>query len=162
MGKPGMAGSVIVAAAIAAQVQFAYLTKALALTNQTGYRDVPTEWLTNWPESSVFSDPALSVHDKYLLGLDPTTSSTYTLSVGAFIREGSNAVTVIKRTCTGGASPDGMHGCLQLQTTPDLGVAFSNVTGTTISGTGVFDGNGRRCYTNTFSGSSPFIRAVIQ
>ena len=135
---------------------------SLATTNQTGYLSVPTDWLTNWPESSIISDPAFSVPDKYLMGLNPTTSNTCTLSVASFRISGSNAVTAVRRTYTGGLSPDGMHGYLLLQAAKDLGTTFTNVAGTGITGNTVFDGVNQRTYTNTISGNNQFLRAVIQ
>ena len=51
---------------------------ALASPSQTGFTNVPTSWLTNWPETQVRSRlDAYDVPTKYLLGLDPTVSNTY-------------------------------------------------------------------------------------
>jgi hypothetical protein len=138
------------------------VTFALATTNQTGYANVPTVWLTNWEENAVISDSAFDVHGKYLIGLDPTTSNTFALKIESFDVSGSNVITVVKRTYTGGLSPDGMHGELQLQATDNLGSVFTNVAGTAVTGASVFDGANRKTYTNTIEGTSLFIRAVIQ
>ena len=116
------------------------VTFALATTNQTGYTNVPTVWLTNWEENAVISDSAFDVHAKYLIGLDPTTSNTFALRIESFSVFGSNVITVLKRTYTGGLSPDGMHGQLQLQATDKLGAVFTNVAGTAVTGATVFDG----------------------
>ncbi len=133
----------------------------LATTNQTGYATVPTTWLTNWPENAIVADPAFDVADKYLLGLDPSTSNTFLLTVESITVAGSNVVTVLQRVCTGGLAPDGMHGFLELQATADLLSAFSNVAGTALTGAGVFDGSGLRTYTNTLDAANLFVRGVI-
>jgi len=112
--------------------------------------------------SSIISDPAFSVPDKYLIGLNPATSNTCSLSVASFRISGSNAITAVRRTYTGGLSPDGMHGYLLLQSAKDLGTTFTNVAGTGISGNTVFDGGNQRTYTNTISGNNQFLRAIIQ
>ncbi len=138
------------------------VTFSLATTNQTGYPNVPTVWLTNWAENAIITDAAFDVHGKYRIGLDPTTSNTFELKIESFSVSDSNAVTVLKRTYTGGLSPDGMHGQLELQATEQLGSVFTNVAGTAVTGANVFDGADRKTYTNTIEGLSPFIRAVIQ
>lgn len=137
------------------------VTFALATTNQTGYMNVPTGWLTNWPENAVITDSSFTVYEKYLLGLDPTTSNTFKLRVESFNMSDSNVIAVLKRTCTGGMSPDGMHGQLELQATDCLGSAFTNVVGSAATGLIAFDGTGRKIYTNAISGINRFIRAVI-
>lgn len=146
-----------VAANVTNQVTF-----AMATPEQTGYTNVPTAWLANWPENSIISDPAYDVHEKYLLGLNPTTSNTFSLKVESFSVSGSNIVTVLKRDYTGGLSPDGMHGQLVLQAVDDLESPFANIDGTEVTGLTVFDGTGRKAYTNIISGTYRFIRAVIQ
>jgi hypothetical protein len=134
---------------------------AVATPQQTGYADVPTAWLTNWAESAIISDAVFSVRAKYLIGLDPTTSNTFTLRIEAFDVCGSNAVTVLKREHTGGLSPDGMHGQLEIQETDNLGTAFTNVPGTAATGAAVFDGDGRRTYTNSAVTPGRFVRGII-
>ena len=135
---------------------------ALALTNQTGYPNVPTTWLTNWAEESVISDSAFDVQTKYLLGLNPATSNTYSLHIESAAVSGSNIVTVIKRVYSGGLSPDGMHGYLLLQATDNLGTAFTNLSSTEITGVTVFDTSDRKAYTNAIGNTCQFLRAVIQ
>lgn len=135
---------------------------ALATTNQTGYPTVPTVWLTNWAEDAVISDSAFDVHAKYLIGLDPTTSNTFELRIESLDIVDTNAVTVLRRTYTGGLSPDGMHGQLGLQATDRIGTEFTNVPGTAVTGAGVFDGTDRKTYTNSIQDVGPFIRAAIQ
>ena len=137
------------------------VTFALATTNQTGYANVPTAWLTNWAESAVITDSTFDVHGKYLIGLDPTTSNTFALAIESCSVSGSNVVIVLKRTYTGGLSPDGMHGQLELQATASLGSAFTNVAGTAATGATVFDGTDRRTCTNAIEGTSRFVGAVI-
>ncbi|MFH0881336.1 MAG: hypothetical protein V2A34_16615 [Lentisphaerota bacterium] len=138
------------------------VTFAMATTNQTGYPNVPTVWLTNWAENAIISDPTFDVHGKYLIGLDPTTTTTFELMIESFSASGSNAITVLKRTHTGGLSPDGMHGQLELQTTDLLGSVFTNVAGTAVTGASVFDGAGRKVCTNRINETGSFLRAVIQ
>jgi hypothetical protein len=134
---------------------------ALATPAQTGYTNVPTSWLTNWAESALIADPAFTVHAKYLVGLDPTTSNTFSLAVESCSRSGSNVILVLRRASTGGLSPDGLHGQLVLQITGDLTAVFTNAPATAATGV-VFDGTGRRAYTNAFPASGQFIRAAIQ
>ena len=138
------------------------VTFALATSTQTGYTNVPTAWLANWAEDSLISDPAYDIHQKYLLGLDPTTSNTFSLKVESFSVSGSTIVTVLKREYTGGLSPDGIHGQLVLQAADTLESPFENIAGTEVTGLTVFDGTGRKAYTNAISGTYRFIRAVIQ
>lgn len=138
------------------------VTFALATPIQTGYTNVPTAWLTNWAESAIISDPAFDVHSKYLIGLDPATSNTFVLSMESLSVSGSNVVVVLRRTYTGGLSPDGLHGQLELQATDDLGAGYTNVAGTAVTGAAVFDTAGRKVYTNTITGMRQFIRGVIQ
>ena len=135
---------------------------ALATTNQTGYENVPTAWLTNWAENALIADSLFDVHAKYLVGLDPTTSNTFELSVETFGISDGHAVTVLKRTYTGGLSPDGMHGQLMLQTTDKPGSAFTNVAGAAVTGLSAFDGTDRKTFTNTIEGAGRLIRGVIQ
>jgi hypothetical protein len=135
---------------------------ALATPEQTGYTNVPTLWLTHWAENDVISDPAFDVYTKYLLGLDPTTSNTFSMAIESFSVSDSHATTVLKRMFTGGLSPDGMHGQLALQESEDLDAGFTNMPGTAATGTNVFDGNNRRAYTNTIDGWRGFIRASIE
>lgn len=138
------------------------VTFALATPAQTGYTNVPTDWLTNWAENAVVADPAFDVHDKYRIGLDPTTSNTFVLRIESFSVSGSNTIVVVKRTHTGGLSPDGMHGELKLQASEHLDDSFTNVTGTAVSGAAVFDATGCRIYSNVVSDTAHFIRAAIQ
>jgi hypothetical protein len=138
------------------------VTFAIATTNQTGYPNVPTLWLTNWAEGAVISDPAFDVHAKYLIGLDPTTLNTFELRIDSFTVSETNAITVLKRTYTGGLSPDGLHGQLALQAADDPGILFTNVAGTAATGATVFDGADTKTYTNTIEGTRRFIRGVIQ
>jgi hypothetical protein len=134
---------------------------ALATPEQTGYTNVPIAWLTNWAENALISDPAFDVYEKYLLGLDPTTSNTFSLMIESFGVFGSHFVTVLKRAYSGGLSPDGMHGQLELQTTDRLDSPFTNIAATAVTGATVFDGAGRKTYTNVLDGANRFIRAVI-
>ena len=138
------------------------VTFALATPVQTGYPNVPTVWLTNWAENAVTSDPAFDVHTKYLIGLDPTTSNTFSLDIESFSVSGRNAITVLKRIYTGGLSPDGMHGQLVLQQTDDLNSVFTNVPGTAATGVNVFDASNRRSLTNMVDVSHQFLRAAVQ
>jgi M6 family metalloprotease-like protein len=135
---------------------------AQATTNQTGYPNVPITWLTNWAESSVISDSAFNVHSKYLIGLNPTTSNTYTLNIESVNVLNSNIITVIKRIYSGGLSPDGMHGYLKMQATDNLRSPFTNLISTEVTGATVFDETDRKAYTNTIGDSNQFFRAVIQ
>jgi hypothetical protein len=146
-----------VAANVTNQVTF-----AMATPEQTGHTNVPTAWLANWSETALVTDPAYDIHQKYLLGLDPTTSNTFSLKVESFSISGSTIVTVLKREYTGGLSPDGIHGQLVLQAADTLESPFTNVSGTEVTGLTVFDGTGRKAYTNAISGTYRFIRAVIQ
>lgn len=135
---------------------------AQATTNQTGYANVPTEWLAQWAEDAVVADPTFAVDTKYLVGLDPTTSNTFRLDVESFDPDGPAAVTVVRRVYTGGLSPDGMHGQLELQAAIGLDVPFASLAGTATTGPDAFDATGRRIYTNTLAGTNGFIRAVIR
>jgi hypothetical protein len=129
---------------------------------QTGYTNVPTSWLTNWAENAIIADPAFSVEEKYLIGLDPTTSNTVSLAIDSFHIAGSNVVTALKREHTGGLSPDGMHGQLVLQATDHIESSFTNIPSTAATGEKVFDENARKIITNAFEGAVRYIRAVIQ
>lgn len=146
-----------VAADLSNDISFVMLT-----TDQTGYVDVPVTWLTNWAESAIITDTAFSVSSKYLIGLDPTTSNAFDLAIESLSVEDTNVVVVLKRTYSGGLSPDGMHGQLTLQKTEVMGDLFSNVTGTAATGAGVYDATGRKTFTNAFDGTTRFVRAVIQ
>lgn len=133
----------------------------MATPAQTGYTNVPTAWLTNWAENAVITDPAFDVQAKYLLGLDPTTLNSLELQIESAGVSGSNAVTVVKRSCTGGLSPDGLHGQLELQAADTPDSAYSNLAGTAVSGAAVFDNADRKTYTNLVPETTRFIRAVI-
>jgi hypothetical protein len=148
-----------VSADVSNQVSFVSATPA-----QTGYTNVPTAWLTNWSEAAVHAGggDSLDVFAKYLLGLDPTASNTYRLSVEDVSVSGSNVVTVVRRDVTGPLSPDGMHGVLRLQTATNLMSGFTDVGGTDVTGADVFDESGRRAYTNTLTGPRYFLRALIE
>ncbi len=134
---------------------------APATAEQTGYPDVPTPWLTYWPEDDIVADPTFSVADKYLLGLDPTTTNTFALDIESTEISAGGAVIVVQRTCTGGLSPDGMHGEMELQSAGDLDASFATVAGTAVTGSSAFDGSGRRSYTNAANDSAGFFRIVI-
>ena len=136
---------------------------AMATPLQTGYTNVPTSWLTNWPSALVQSNlDAYSIQAKYLLGLDPTVSNTYSLSMDKLYVSGSNVIAEVKRNVTGALAADGMHGLLILQgaTTPwDSG--FTNILSTAVTGATVFDGTGHRAFTNAVDGSARYYRAII-
>jgi len=136
----------------------------LATSAQTGFTNVPTTWLTNWPEAAVYagSGDGLSVPFKYLLGLDPTVSNTYALAVDRLQVNNSNVVISLKRTVSGTLSPDGMHGYLTLQATPALETAFTNLANTVVTGVTVFDGTGHKVYTNAIDASNRFFKAVVE
>ena len=137
---------------------------AMATPAQTGYTNVPTAWLTNWPASSISAGlDAYSVQAKFLLGLDPTASNTYSLAMDTLTISSNHVVAVVKRTVTGALSPDGMHGQLILQAsgTPNNS-GFTNILSTAVTGATVFDGSGRRAYTNTVDDSCKFYQAIIQ
>lgn len=130
---------------------------------QTGYTNVPTVWLRHWSEGIVGDHgDGFDVAVKYLLGLDPTSSNTFSLTINAFGVANGRAVTTVRRTVTGDLSPDGMHGYLKLQATDNLGGAFTNLAGTEITGATVFDETGRRAYTNTVEGGHRFFRPIIE
>ena len=74
----------------------------------------------------------------------------------------SKVVTTVRRTVTGDLSPDGMHGYLSLQAADSLDGSFTNISDTEVTGTAVFDGAGRRAYTNTVEGVRRFFRAIIE
>ncbi len=131
---------------------------------QTGYTNVPTTWLTNWTEAAVNAGGGddFEVGDKYLLGLDPTSSNTYRLKLDALAVSGSNVTIAVRRFVTGALSPDGMHGHLLLQGTHKFGAAFSNIAATAVTGADVFDGAGRRTYTNATDGAVRFFKAIVE
>ncbi len=131
---------------------------------QTGYTNAPIGWLTNWSEAAVRAGggDGFDLGDKYLLGLDPTSSNSYRLKVESLAVSGSNVVISVRRVVTGDISPDGMHGYLKLQAVDNLGGSFTNLDGTAITGATVFDGAGRRAYTNAIEGVRRFYRALIE
>jgi hypothetical protein len=138
---------------------------ALATPTQTGYTNVPTAWLANWSETAVQAADGrdgFSVYDKYLLGLDPTSSNSYRLVVDGVSISGTNLVITVRRDVTGALAPGGMNGSLLLQEAPTLGNAFTNLSSTAITGAEVFDAAGRRAYTNGVNAAGGFYRAVIQ
>lgn len=99
---------------------------------------------------------------KYLLGLDPTSSNTFNLAIEFFDVANGKAVTTVRRTVTGGLSPDGLHGYLKLQAADSLDGAFTNLVSTAITGATVFDHTGRRAYTNMVEGGHKFYRSIIE
>ena len=138
---------------------------ALATPQQAGTAtNVPTAWLTNWTESAVLagSGDGFDLDTKYMLGLDPTSSNSYALSLENFNLAGSNAIMVIRRAVTGNLAPGGMNGHLWLQAASVLGASFTNIAGTDLTGSTVFDGTGRRIYTNSVFGQGKFFKAVIE
>ena len=106
--------------------------------------------------------PTFDVYTKYLLGLDPTTSNTFSLAITSVTTSATNLVIVIQRQYTGGLSPDGMHGQLLLQDTTSLLAPFTNISATAVTGATVFDTSGRKAYTNEMRGSDSFFRVSIQ
>jgi hypothetical protein len=135
---------------------------ALATPVQTGYTNVPTAWLSHWPEQALVSDPAFDIPTKYRLGLDPTTTNTVALAIESVSVAGDQAVIVIKRTVTGGLSPDGMHGELLLQGTDRLDAPFTNIEASVITGATVFDAGNRRAYTNSLGTSGQFLKGLLR
>lgn len=138
------------------------VTFDLATPVQTGYTNIPTDWLTHWNENEIITDSAFDIYDKYLIGLDPTTSNTFSLHIEALTVSDSNVVIVLKRTYSGGLSPDGMHGQLKLQVNNGPGSTYTNIENTEVTGANVFDDTGRRTYTNAIDITNRFIRAVIR
>jgi hypothetical protein len=136
---------------------------AWATAEQTGYTNVPIDWLTNWAEHAIVADPAFSVGQKYMLGLDPTTTNTYVLRFESVQVAGSQVVAVVRREYSGGLAPGGMNGWLVLQASGALGAPFTNVGAAMLTGEGVFDGTGRRYWTNGVGGAGgQFFRGVVQ
>lgn len=135
---------------------------ALATPSETGYPNVPTEWLAQWPESALVQDPLYDVDAKYRLGLDPTTLNTIRLRIEALRVSDQDTVTQIRRVHTGGLSPDGMHGVLELQAGGSPGSSLTNIPGTAATGAAAFDAEGLKSYTNTLPGPVRVIRAVIR
>ena len=136
---------------------------AMATPAQTGFTNVPTTWLMNWPAASICTGlDAYSIADKYQLGLSPTASNTYILAMDTLTVSSNLVVAVVKRTVTGALSPDGMHGQLILQAsdTPQTS-GFTNILTTAVTGATVFDGTGRRAYTNAVDGSAKYYKAAI-
>jgi len=127
---------------------------------------VPTAWLTNWTEAAVqaaLGRDGFSMHDKYLLGLDPTSSNSYRLLFDALSVSGSNVVIVVRRDVAGALAPDGMHGNLVVQGAPALaGSDFTNIPGTVVTGSQAFDALGRRTFTNSVNGAARLFKATIQ
>jgi len=142
------------------------VTFAMATPVQTGYTNVPTAWLTNWTEAAVqaaLGRDGFSMHDKYLLGLDPTSSNSYRLLFDALSVSGSNVVIVVRRDVAGALAPDGMHGNLVVQGAPALaGSDFTNIPGTVVTGSQAFDALGRRTFTNSVNGAARLFKATIQ
>ena len=141
---------------------------ALATPQQAGTAtNVPTAWLTNWTESAVLagSGDGMDLGAKYMLGLDPTSSNTYELSLENFGLVGSNAI-------TGSHSARGYwQSCAGRDEWLSLAAGCGN------AGRGVHqhcrdgfdgeygirrDGAGRRTYTNAVSGQGKFFKAIIQ
>jgi hypothetical protein len=119
--------------------------------------------LTNWAENAILVDPQFTVYEKYLIGLDPSTSNTFSLAIESVRVCESNVIMVFKRQYTGGLSPDGMHGHLELQATDRMDVPFTNVPGTEVTGIAVFDDTGRKAYTNSLTAATNhFFRVVVQ
>ena len=141
------------------------VTFAAATPAQTGYTNIPTCWLTNWTEAAiqaVAGRDGFSVSDKYLLGLDPTSSNTYLLSIDSMSVQSGAVVIGVKRLATGALSPDGMHGSLVVQNADTLGIGFTNLPASAVTGATVFDGAGRHAYTNAINRTNGYYRAVVQ
>lgn len=145
------------------------ISNAVAFTQATAAQagvptNVPVDWLTNWTESAVSAGggDGYDLAGKYMLGLDPTSSNTYLLKVDSLSVAGSNVIVAVRRVVTGALSPDGMHGYLILQGAPSLGGSFTNMAATAVTGATVFDGTGRRTYTNAVDGAARFYKAVVK
>ncbi len=138
---------------------------ALATPVQTGYTNVPTAWLTNWTQGSVQAAAGLdsfSLHDKYVLGLDPTSSNSYTLVIEGCAPAGSNIVVRLRRDVTGALANGGMNGYLILQAANSLTSAFTNLPAVILTGNDAFDDTGHRNYTNAVDNPRKFYKAVVQ
>jgi len=138
---------------------------ALATSAQTGYTNVPTAWLTNWTQGAVQAATGLdsfSLHDKYVLGLDPTTSNSYTLVIEGCAPSGSNIVVRLRRDVTGSLANGGMKGYLILQAANSLTSGFTNLPAVVLTGNDAFDGTGHRNYTNAVDNVRKFYKAVVQ
>ena len=138
---------------------------ALATPMQTGFTNVPTSWLTNWTEKAVqgaLGRDGFSLHDKYQLGLDPTSSNTFGLTIDGVSFSGSNLVITVRRTATGALAPNGMNGNLMLETTYALTNAFTNLPATAVTGPSAFDATGLRAYTNAVDAPAKLYRTVVQ
>jgi len=138
---------------------------ALATPVQTGYTNVPTFWLTNWTPGAVQAALGLdsfSLRDKYVLGLDPTSSNSYTLTIEGCAPTGSNIVVRLRRDVTGSLAADGMNGYLILQAANALTSAFTNLPAVILTGNDAFDVTGHRNYTNAVDNVRKFYKAVVQ
>jgi len=138
---------------------------ALADSTQTGYTNVPTSWLTNWTEEAIHAAQGCDgfcVHDKYMLGLDPTSSNSYRLVIDGCASSGSNMVVVVRRDVSGSFAPNGMNGSLILQATPSMTHAFTNLPSTASTGCGVFDPTGHHAYTNKVDTTTMFYQITVQ
>ena len=144
------------------------ISNAVAFTQATAAQagvptNVPIGWLTNWTEAAVSASggDGYDLAGKYMLGLDPTSSNTYLLKLDSMSAAGSNVVVAVRRVVTGALSPDGMHGYLILQGAANLGDGFTNLPATAATGATVFDGAGRRIYTNAADSATRFYKAVV-
>ena len=138
---------------------------ALASPAQTGYTNVPTEWLTNWQAGAVQAAVGLdsfSLHDKYVLGLDPTSSNSYLLTIEGCAPAGSNIVVRLRRDVTGTLATDGMNGHLILQAADSLTSGFTNLPVVILTGNDAFDGTGHRNYTNAVDNVRKFYKAIVE
>jgi len=149
-----------ISANISNAVSFAWATQA-----QTGYTNVPTSWLTNWTEEAIHGAQGCDgfcVHDKYILGLDPTSSNSYRLVIEGCSPSGSNVVIVVRRDVSGLLASNGMGGSLILQATPSMTNAFTNLPAAILTGPNVFDATGHRSYTNTVDHANKYYKAIVQ
>ena len=138
---------------------------ALATPVQTGYTNVPTAWLTNWPQGAVQAGAGLdsfSMHDKYVLGLDPTSSNSYKLTIEGCAPAGSNIVVRLRRDVAGSLASGGMNGYLILQAADALTSGFTNLPAVMLTGSDAFDATGHRNYTNAVDTTRKFYKAVVQ
>jgi len=138
---------------------------ALATPIQTGFTNVPTAWLTNWTEEAVAASlgaDGIGIYNKYLLGLDPTSSNSVRLVIDGISTVGSNVVIVVRRDVIGLLAPNGMNGSLFLQETRTMTSGFTNLSATAITGPAVFDGTGHRAYTNAVDGTTKFYKVIVQ
>jgi len=138
---------------------------ALATPTQTGYTNVPTSWMTNWTEEAIHAAQGrdgFSVHDKYILGLDPTSSNSYRLVIEGCSPSGSNVVIVVRRDVSGLLASNGMGGSLILQATPSMANAFTNLPAAILTGPNMFDATGHRSYTNTVDHANKYYKVIVQ